>query len=251
MRLFLSKFENKKQEIERYFNFVRTVETLADEQTWVVMTEEESFNLIKVLKANCYLLLYNLVEGSVTEAIDAIFETISIQNIVFKELIPAYQKIWLLYQHGLVKIAAESAKSKNPAKNKIGQSLSNVLGQLEYFKILTFTDKDGTTYENYKGYLKVVDTADLSGNLDAKKMRELAEKYAFIVPERCDDLLKIKQIRNQLAHGESIFSDAGAISMKELFEVKKNVFEYMGTILLNINDLIQKDGFKMTVSGVT
>jgi abortive infection bacteriophage resistance protein len=53
---------------------------------------------------------------------------------------------------------------------------------------------------------------------------KLAEKYGFSVPERCDELLKIKHIRNQLAHGEILFSEAGAISMIELMTMKKKSF---------------------------
>jgi hypothetical protein len=192
------------------------------------------------------MMLYNLVEGAVTEAMDAIFATLSFQSPPFKTLTPAYKKIWLAYQQGLVKIATESAKAKDPTKNKIGQSITYVLDHLESFKIATFTDKEGNTYDNYKGYLKVLDAADLSGNLDAKKMRELAEKYAFVVPERCDDLLKIKKLRNQLAHGEILFADAGAISMAELMDIKKNVFAYLEAILWNIHDFIIHNRFKNT-----
>jgi hypothetical protein len=246
MSLFLSTFEQRKQEIHHYFNFVKNIEIEIREKMYVLPIEDESFNLVKVFKANCYVMLSNLVEGAVTEAMDAIFAALSNQAIGFKDLIPAYKKIWLAYQQGLVKIAAESAKAKDPAKNKIGQSITYVLDHLEYFKITTFTDKEGNTYDNYKGYLKVVDTADLSGNLDAKKMRDLAEKYAFLVPERCDDLLKIKRLRNQLAHGEILFVEAGAISMAELMDIKQNVFAYLEAILLNINDFIIHNRFKNT-----
>jgi MAE_28990/MAE_18760-like HEPN len=246
MSLFLSTFEQRKQEIHPNFNFVQTIEIEIREKKYVLTIEDESFNLVKVFKANCYVMLYNRVEGAVTEAIDAIFAAISIQPVYFKDLIPAYKKIGLAYQQGLVKIAAESAKAKDPTKNKIGQSIAYVLDHLEFFKITTFTDKEGNTYDNYKGYLKVVDAADLSGNLDAKKRRDLAEKYAFSVPERCDDLLKIKKLRNQLAHGEILFGEAGAISMAELMDIKTNVFAYLEAILLNINDFITHNRFKST-----
>jgi hypothetical protein len=245
MRLFLSKWEDRKQEIEDYFHFLQALETSIDGKKYLLTSEETTQKVVKILKANCFMMLYNLVEGSITEAIDEIFEAITKQNVRFTELIPAYQRLWLAYQTGLVKIAAESAKAKDPTKNKIGKSLPTVLGQLEYFKILIFTDKDENRYQNYRGYLKVIDSVDLSGNLDARKIRELAEKYAFSVPERCDDLLKIKNIRNQLAHGEIIFSEVSAISVTELTNLKINVVGYIETILLNINEFIENDGFKI------
>jgi hypothetical protein len=245
MRPFLSKFESKKQELNAYFEFVLMAEHDIGERTYPLRGETVHFHLVKVLKANCFLMLYNLVEGSMTDAIDEVFEAITKQNCVFKELIPAYQRLWLAYQNGLVKIAAESAKAKNPAQNKIRKSLPHVLAQLESFQIMPFTDKDGTCYEHYKAYLKVMDASDWSGNLDARKMRELSEKYAFAVPERCDDLVKIKNIRNQLAHGEINFSEAGSELISELMRIKTNVLEYMEAILLNINEFIENDGFKI------
>jgi hypothetical protein len=245
MRPFLSKFNHRKQEIDAYFDFARRIEQDIDEKNYPLTGDEFHSNLVQLVKANCFMMLYNWIEGSITEAIDEIFEAITQQKVRFDALIPAYQRLWLSYQHGLVKIAAESAKAKDPTKNKIGKSLPNVLQQVQYFKILTFTDKEGIQYKNYRGYLKVVDTADLSGNLDARKMRELAAKYAFSVPERCDDLLKVKNIRNQLAHGEIIFSEAGTEPISRLMEIKANVLEYLEAILLNINEFIEKDGFKI------
>jgi MAE_28990/MAE_18760-like HEPN len=244
MRLFLAKFEDRTLEIHNYFEFVQTIEYDLDEKKYTFKNDEATFNLVKVLKANCFMMLYNLVEGSITEAIDAIFEAISLQNLRFDQLIPAYQRIWLAYQTGLVKITAESAKAKDATRNKVGKALPEVMRQLPYFKILTFTDKEGNTYKNYKGFLKVVDVADITGNLDARKMRELAEKYAFSVPERCDELLKVKNIRNQLAHGEIIFSEVGTVGCRELMQIKTNILDYLQTVLLSINDLIDSDSFK-------
>lgn len=251
MRPFLSNFDDRKDEITKYFNFIKFIEQYIASQGNVLSTNSGSFsmdqNLVKVLKANCYVMLYNLIEGSITEAIDAIFDTISLQNVHFKDLTHDYKKIWLNYQQGLVRITAESSNKKDAkehTKNTVGQSLSDILNTLEYFKILTFTDQQKNIFENYKGYLKVVNATEISGNLDAAKVRTLAKTYGFSVPERCDDLLKIKNIRNKLAHGEMSFSDAGAILVEELIDIKKNVFVYLQSILLNINDFIEHDRFK-------
>jgi hypothetical protein len=251
MRPFLSNFDDRKNEIHQYFNFLQFIEKYIAQKGNVLSIDNESLsfnqNLVKVLKANCYMMLYNLVEGSITEAIDAIFDAISTQQVHFKDLTHDYKKIWLNYQQGIVKITTESSNKKevkDHAKNRVNRTLSDVLNHLEYFRILTFTDQQQNSFDNYKGYLKVVSTAEISGNIDAAKMRELAKTYGFSVPERCNDMLKIKNIRNQLAHGELSFAEAGVILLEELIDMKKNVFVYLEAILLNINDFIENEGFK-------
>lgn len=301
MSEFLSNFEDKKEDVDKYFNFVDFLENYTTEQgkkleysmkgKIIVLTMDDKQQ--KVLRANCYLMLYNLVEGSITEAIDAIFDAISTQNIHFQYLTHAYKKIWLAYKQGLVKITAESSNKpdpKNHAKNKVGKLLSEVLNHIEYFQIFTVRDKIGIIAENYRAYLKVVDATDISGNMDARKIREdLVKKYDFYqIPtemskisanvadflmrlktkyeyteianlsewqKKCDELLKlecndlvtVKNIRNQLAHGEVSFSEAADHSIEHLINIKKNIFMYLEFILLNINDFIENEGFKMPI----
>jgi hypothetical protein len=191
MKPFLSNFEDKKSEIDRYFNFVDFLENYALEQGKTLKYDFNGKTIAtkiedteqKMLRANCYMMLYNLVEGSITEAIDAIFDAISTQNVHFKYLTHAYKKIWLNYQECVVKITTESSNKidpKNHAKNKVNKPLSEILNRIEFFKILPVTDKAGAVAKNYSAYLKVVDSADISGNIDARKIRDdLAKKYDF------------------------------------------------------------------------
>ena len=64
----------------------------------------------------------------------------------------------------------------------------------------------------------------------------------------CNDLVIVKTIRNQLAHGEISFSDAADHSIENLIDIKRNIFMYLEFILLNINDFIEKEGFKRPIS---
>ena len=108
-------------------------------------------------------------------------------------------------------------------------------------------DKDGNTFDNYKGYLKVTDSSDVSGNLDAKKIREdLSKKYAFSATSSCDELRVIKNIRNKLAHGELVFSEAGADrTIDEIIAIKTKVVRYLQDILNDINQLLLQKRYKI------
>ncbi len=293
---FLSNFDDRKAEIDKYFNFIEFLEnyTMKKGIKLEYTTEEKPVSTRidaqqkQVLRANCYLMLYNLVEGTIIEGLDAIFERISAQNVDFQYLTDIYKKIWLNYQQSLVKIIPVRPKESNP----VNRSLPDVLANLKYFKVLEFTEKGGTEdipptkHNDYRAYLKVIKSTEISGNIDAFKIRELAKSYDFyqkasnsapleailiqlaekynytaedieidwqnkrreLLELKCDDLLKIKRMRNQLAHGEIIFSDAGnKDSITELIGIKENICIYLEFILLNINDFIENNRFKLSV----
>jgi ABC-type microcin C transport system permease subunit YejB len=145
--------------------------------------------------------------------------------------------MWLKYKFQLV-------ESKNK-QEKFDKKLSEILNDLAIFKILDYTDKTGIVYENYKGYLKTLDiSSEASGNLDARKIREIAKKYGFTVPEKCDELIDIKKFRNQLAHGEKTFSEIGREkSVVELIKINTRVIIYLRIILKNIRKFIDRKNY--------
>jgi hypothetical protein len=84
-----------------------------------------------------------------------------------------------------------------------------------------------------------------SGNLDAKRIKETAEKYGFSYqtnPRKTDngsDLLKIKTNRNDLAHGFKSFEKVGQdYTADDLLKMQKRVIHYLKTILQNIETYI-------------
>ena len=62
---------------------------------------------------------------------------------------------------------------------KVPTNLPDALQNLDIFKIHVFTDKDGNVFKDYEGYLKVIDSTGISGNLDARKIREDLSKKQF------------------------------------------------------------------------
>ena len=56
-------------------------------------------DLIKILKAGLFLLLYNLAESTVRQALTAIYDEIPVQNVKYHEVIDLIKKIWISHQH--------------------------------------------------------------------------------------------------------------------------------------------------------
>jgi hypothetical protein len=249
-------FQEKIDEINKYFEFVQFLDTYVIENNQTLKTESRpdfniDMNLEKVLRGNCYLMLYNLVEGSITESINAIFTDINQNNVLLHELTPAYKQIWLKYKFDLVK----SMPKKNLDKHRnIDANLNQVLQNLDAFTVHDFTEKkkvgnvvEEEIFEGYKAYLKVIKTSEISGNLDVRVIRdELSRMYDFDVPERCDELRDVKNARNKLAHGEITFSEAGLRNtIPELIIIKDNVAEYLRVVLTNIDLFIEQKGYKI------
>lgn len=227
MAVLLLEFDKKVQEINQYFRLVKFLDDKQHIEQFRITSELQA-----TLKANCYLLIYNLVESSIVEGLDAIFEDINQNNVSFEDLNNDYKKMWLKYKFQLI-------NTKKP-EEKFNISSSDILDGLAIFKILNYRDNTNTVYENYKGYLKVLETnSEVSGNLDARQIRVIAEKYGFFVPEKCDELLEVKNFRNQLAHGERTFSEIGREkTVNELIKIYKKIFFYLRKILKSINGFI-------------
>ncbi len=213
MQSVLDDFNERAEEVNNYMTFLKELE----QQTIKLSKDGTLFKidneLEKTLKATAYLLLYNLVESTMRNAVQFIFDEIKTNNTSFDSLRTEIKKIiW------------QNVKKCNP------DTLTTNIIQLT-------TDIIHISF----------DAKDLfSGNVDAKFIRkEIAEKYGF--SSNTDksqtregiDLLSIKEKRNNLAHGNVSFNDVGKdTTATELVEISERVIEYLRQILDNINDYL-------------
>lgn len=78
-------------------------------------------------------------------------------------------------------------------------------------------------------------------------IKETAVKYGFSHSTDCSktkdgqNLLLVRETRNDLAHGIKSFEEVGRDkTIDELLEIKEEVVEYLGQILENIQDYLDK-----------
>ncbi len=205
----MNEFEKRKQEIEIYIRFLNsTVENPKIIETAIGKDSEKTL-LRKVLFANTYLLLYNLVESSIRNSIQDIYDHFEQEGVAFDDL-----------KDNLKKLILTNMKAHNPTKF------------LERINLLT-TD---IVYESFDQE-KIA-----SGNLDAQKIREIASNYGFSseteysICKNGSKLLEIKNKRNDLAHGIISFSECGKDS--SLSDVN-NAFTEVSAYIENITNNIQ------------
>ena len=215
-------FNERAKEVSQYFMLLKTLE---QETTKLVMVSQSgtqkikpmNSELIKTLKASGFLLLYNLVESTMRNAIKTIFDELQSNGISYDQIRPELKKVIL----------------KNLRKRNAD----------ELFLSITTISVDIITAS--------FDKEDLfSGNIDSKKIKEAANDYGFSYltdygkTANGSDLLTIKLNRNDLAHGFKSFSEVGKDkTADELLEIRRKTINYLRQILQNIKQYLVNEEY--------
>lgn len=217
-------FEERSQEVRSYFLFLKNLEH-GSIQLNIVRAKNPNpqkinDNLLKTLKATGFLLLYNLIEATMTNAIEAIFDELQKNNISFDDL-----------RDELKKIIIDNIKDKD------NKSTDNLLASIQDISV----DIISASFNKNRLF---------SGNVDAKKIKDIASKYGFssTTDKRKTrdgiDLLKVKTNRNDLAHGFKSFQDVGKLYFEDdLLEIEKRVTSYLREILRNIESYLSNQEY--------
>lgn len=172
--------------------------------------------LSTILKANGFLLLYNLIEATIRKSIDAVLNSIHSSSISFKVLSDKLQTIWL----------------KQETK---GLSLANNQDKI-MLMIKTILDNEFLSFKR--------DCIDINGNIDAQKIRDILKQIGGNEISDGRELKIIKDKRNNLAHGEFTFSEIGRdVLVSELIEYKNKTKDYLSNVLAEINDYIESQKY--------
>ncbi|MCE1204463.1 MAG: hypothetical protein LWW79_07635 [Holophagaceae bacterium] len=168
---------------------------------------------ITTLKASCFLMIYNLVESTIKNAIQELYDHMHHQKIPFDSLNES-MKIQILKN-----ISLRSATDLVKKLNSI--SLDSILMPFEKDEIF-------------------------SGNVDARSIREKLKTYGIKQKKsKCDELLTVKNKRNSLAHGNITFSHCGKdYTSKQLADMFNIISKYMKGVLDDVEDHINQKKYQ-------
>ena len=210
-------FVSRAEEIARYFAFLGAIDS-GDHRVVATSDGNPAYNhldlteLTKTLKANSFLLLYNLVESTVKNAIEAIFDDLHANSIVFDTCRKELRKIMLhkLKQRNIDKLLP------------LITNLANDIARVTFSKNELF-----------------------SGNVDARLIRKTALEYGFSEPrKRSGNLRTVKDNRNDLSHGNKTFGEVGReYDFKRLDSIRTEVTEYLEELIVNIEQYIKAQGY--------
>ena len=94
------------------------------------------------------------------------------------------------------------------------------------------------------------DYFDLSGNIDARKIKSIASSYGFssdvgVAVKAESTLLLVKRMRNKLAHGRMTFAESVKDkSVQDMIRYKDQVVQYMECVLSNISTYLDSNEFQ-------
>lgn len=236
-------FDKRKSELDEYFEFLSKLDKdnpiLNYSEKGILYNYSVDTELLKILKANGFLLIYNLVESFCRNFIIEILTTIQDKRLTLKKLSDEAQKIWIAQK-------VKNYKDPNTTAEKLENCFHGMATEIINNTVIEFSSVINKI-ENDERF----DTFGLSGNINKQKIRYLAEIYGFekITPalkeKAGEDLEEIKNFRNKLAHGRITFRDCGKDkSVTQMVDYKNNTIEYLEGVLTNIEDYIKNTKFK-------
>lgn len=175
---------------------------------FTILDKNEKVDCQLILKSSLILMIYNAVEGVFSNLLTELFDVIQQKKLQINILPDRLQKT--IYTYYLKKIGQDPQKFK-----KYYGYNSIKLCALSYLEI--------------NKYLKL-----FSGNLDAQSIRNISFKLGIDLPKKLDEpvLLKIKNYRNKLAHGETKFSDTCQdITFDEMKKISQRIERYLEEII--------------------
>ena len=214
-------FSAKASEVDRYFAFLE--DALEPEAHLVYgtmnFTHALDNELQKILKANTFLILYNLVESTVQDCLTAIYDAIRTDGLGYVHVRTEVQLVWRRYHANRLREASKETHS-DEIHALISSAIQKVVMDLNRYY------------------------SPISGNLDAQKIREIAKAFGFspIVGNEAkggDLLVRLKDERNNLGHGLKSFSECGRdYTYDRLVEFRFQTFTYLASIIDNVDEYL-------------
>lgn len=212
-------YKKRLDEIDSYFSSFKVLDSGSCVISYTSLmgdTTEIPINdsLSKIIKANGFLLLYNLIEATVRNSIDAVMNAIKSENCSYKLLSDKIRLLWIKQE---TKNIVDINQKRNEIKIFAEKILEHALLEISS------------------------DSITISGNIDAQEIRKISEQIGCDIVADGRNLKTIKDKRNKLAHGEKTFSELGKdISVSDLIEYKNDVKSYLDSVLITIEDYISQ-----------
>jgi hypothetical protein len=212
---FLQDFLARKTQVARYLEVVEAHERAIDPGRAPAAATEQ----LNVLRAGQFLILYNLVEASLRGAVEAIHDRIVTERVPLQQLTESIRR------DVIRSFKARCDPDQHLHMNDIPIELVAIALDIE------------------AGY-------PFSGNVDAKKVREIADIYGFdtSTPRESTrdgaDLLTVKSLRNDLAHGVKTYDEVGRnYTASDLKELSDRSVAYVEAILTAVDRFLTERRF--------
>ena len=218
-----SEFVSRCKDIRDYIRFIKYAENCVNNNMKNHDKKNAFINegLNKILIANVFLLLYNAIEATVRNAIEALYDEIEDSNSIYENLTKSLKQKWIDDQ---IQNLKEGTSSIDTLRNKLTE-VTNLIIQNQSINL------------NKKNL-------GISGNLDAQAIRNISKKHGIEAPKNGRKLEEIKNKRNYLAHGNRSFKEIGGdISHKEVLIYGKETFLFLKEFIKHVSKYIENKDY--------
>ena len=218
MQTVIETFESRAHEIQVYFKWVECVD-LNFQNKKQGITTPESDEVIKILKANVLMMLYNLVEATILGGILVIYDKLKKDGCTYIAVSDEIQKIWFSFKFRQVYDGQANYESYKGKAVEIVKAILN--------KEVIDLDRKATA---------------ISGNLDADKIRLICNNHGIRIKSDSKNkggciLSRVKNDRNNLSHGVISFAECGRdLSINDLRDMINQTNSFLGDVLSSFKD---------------
>lgn len=191
--MIFEEYEKRKKETEYFLSIIDMYEQNLFNDDFIKRYEKDDLSFIdylKIIKSSLVLMLYNLMESSISLFLKYTYEEFNKENLTFKE---TCEEIRNLYLERLAQNCFTKTSSYNTYEKVIKEISKEIVDDI----VLELDKK----------------IFDISGNIDGKYISEISKKLGLNFKSSSKGLYKeyplyigkIKDDRNKLAHGEESF----------------------------------------------
>ena len=185
-------------------------------------------SLINILKSNVSLMIYNIIEYTVANLIDSIYDEIRMNRLSYVDVNESIQGLW---RKTILKSTSDPNANFNTFLKKNEEIITTIL-------------RNTTLEMNSRNTLP-------SGNLDGVSIKRTFESHGIQLQTRSrnyrpDILEGIKENRNNLAHGSVSFVDA--VRSDSISDIRKNetfVVAFLEELIDTVTTYIDEKRYKM------
>ncbi|OUQ31335.1 MAE_28990/MAE_18760 family HEPN-like nuclease [Massilimicrobiota timonensis] len=241
MITFIETYNSRKKEIEEFLELMEFLELKENnrengvsEFSGFFYNQESGINLtyqslINILKSNVSLMIYNIIEYTVSNLIDSIYDEIRMNHLSYEDVNDAIKTLWR-------KMILKSASDPNANFTTFLKRNEEIITAILDHKVLDMCSRKTLTGGNFDG-ISIREAFEIHGI----NIRIDSQNY------RPDILGRIKKNRNNLAHGSVSFVEA--VREDSILDIKRNeiiVVAFLDELIETVSTYIEEQKYKLS-----
>lgn len=243
---FLNTYQQRKKEINDFLEMMKFMENKQFQKDENDIPEFDNFfhegdysisltyqEMVNIFKSNMLLMLYNIIEFTVTNLMESIYDEIIINKLSYRDVNEFIRTLW---KKAILKTTNDPNANFNTFLKKNDQIINEILEN----NIIELSARKSLPAGNLDGY-SIVETFGAHGIVVKTSSKNF----------RPDILDAIKKQRNDLAHGSVSFVDADRDdTIQDIEKYREFVFNFLQELIDTVSEYIDQNKYRIMESVV-